>query len=109
MIGSADTYTQGVFVYVRVPYTDTNGDAEGFGFQGVNGSGWAEETHPFSSPSYGTVSGNASSGTVVYPFNANCGTSNEQQSDVEFWIYDSGGSQSGPVVLHLACSAGSAG
>ena len=27
----------------------------GFGFVGVNGSGWAEENHPFWSPSYGII------------------------------------------------------
>jgi hypothetical protein len=110
-IGSADTYTQGVYVYVRVLYTDNDGDAQGFGFRGVNGSGWAEETHPFSGPSYGSVSGDASAGTVVYPFNSNCGSANEQQSDVEFWIYDNGASQSNSAVVHLACSTsgGSAG
>jgi hypothetical protein len=100
-----------VYVYVRLLYTDNDGDAQGFGFRGVSGSGWAEETHPFSSPSYGSVSGDASSGTVVYPFNSNCGNANKQQSDVEFWIYDSGGRQSSSAVVHLACSTsgGSAG
>ena len=36
--------------------TDADDDAEGLAFNGVNGSGWAQETHPFSSPSYGRVS-----------------------------------------------------
>jgi len=65
----------------------------------ANGAGWAEESHPFSSPSYGRVS----PGIIEYPFNHGCGTSREYQSDVQAWIYDTAGRRSPPVIVHLAC------
>ena len=96
-----ESFREGGLVFFRVFYTDPNDDAEGFGFRGVNGSGWGEEEFPFSSPSYGRVS----PGIIEYPFNHGCGTSSEYESDVEVWIYDSAGLQSPPVTVHLACSA----
>jgi hypothetical protein len=98
-ITGVGTYTQGVLVYATVSYSDGDGDAAGLGFRGINGSGWAQETHSFSNPSYGRVS----PGRVDYPFNLACGQSNQYQSDVEFWIYDSGGRVSKSVPVHLAC------
>ena len=92
-------YTEGVLVYISVSYGDGDGDAQGFGFRGANGSSWAEESHPFSSPSFGRVS----PGRVDYPFNLACGQPNQYESDIEFWIYDSGGRLSKSVIEHLAC------
>src|SRR5664280_2820851 len=89
------TYTQGVMVILSVTYTGT---ADGFGFKGINGSGWAEENHPLSSPSYGHVS----PGKIEYPFNHACGTSNAYQSDVAFWVYT--GAARNETTAHLACS-----
>jgi hypothetical protein len=67
-ISSVSTYTSGVFVYFSIQYTDPGHNAGGFGFVGVNGSGWAQEEHPFSSPSYGIVGPNS----IAYPFNLGC-------------------------------------
>jgi hypothetical protein len=92
-------YVEGQLVYARISYTDEDGNAAGFGFRGVNGAGWAPEQHPFSSPSYGRVS----SDHVDYPFNHACGQPNEYESDVEFYIYDSGGRKSNAVTMHLSC------
>jgi hypothetical protein len=79
----------------------SDNDAEGFGFVGINGSGWAEETHPFTSPSYGIVG----SDRIDYPFNLECGTSQQvAQSDVEAWIYDTAGVRSQPVIIQLSCT-----
>jgi Peptidase A4 family len=103
-ITSAGTYTQGELVYFDIHYADPGHDAEGFGFVGVNGSGWAEENHPFSSPSYGIVGPDS----IAYPFNEACGTAQQYDSYVEAWIYDTAGQRSTPVVIHLVC-AGSAG
>jgi RecA/RadA recombinase len=100
VITAVNTYREGALVYLSVRYADADGDAEGFGFRGVNGSGWAPESFPFSSPSYGR----ASPGRIDYPFNHRCGQGSEVESDVEFWIYDSGGRRSTPVVTHLSCS-----
>lgn len=94
------TYQQGMYVYFSLLYKDSNGNAEGFGFRGTRGSGWAEESHPFSNPSYGRVY----PGRVDYPFNLECGTAYEYESDVEAWIYDTAGLQSRPVVIHLTCT-----
>ena len=94
------TYTNGVDVYFSIDYDDPGHDAEGFGFVGVDGSGWAEESHPFSSPSYGIVG----PGTIAYPFNLECGTAQAYQSQVEAWIYDTEGGRSQPVVIQLVCA-----
>jgi hypothetical protein len=95
-----ETFRAGVLVYFRLFYADPNNTAEGFGFKGANGSGWAKETHPFSSPSYGRWS----PGKIEYPFNHLCGEPGEYASDVEAWIYDSAGQSSQSVTIHLACS-----
>lgn len=100
-ITRTETFREGVMVFFRVFFTDANGDASEFGFRGVKGSSWAEETHPFTDPSYGRVF----PGRVEYPFNHGCGTSSEYESDVEVWIGDRAGLKSPPVTVHLACSA----
>jgi hypothetical protein len=99
-ITSVGTYTKGVLVYFDIHYTDPGNDAYGFGFVGVNGSGWAEENHPFSSPSYGIVGANS----IAYPFNEACGTAKRYSSYVEAWINDTAGRRSTPVVVHLVCA-----
>lgn len=99
-ITSVTTYTQGVLVYFDIQYSDPDNDAAGFGFVGVNGAGWAEENHPFSSPSFGTVG----TDSISYPFNEGCGTPQQYDSYVQAWIYDTAGGRSTPVVIHLVCS-----
>jgi serine/threonine-protein kinase len=99
-ITSVTTYTQGELVYFDIGYSDPGHDAEGFGFVGVDGSGWAEENHPFSSPSYGIVG----TDSIAYPFNEECGTAQQYESSVEAWIYDTAGDRSTPVVIRLVCS-----
>jgi serine/threonine protein kinase len=99
-ITSVGTYTQGELVYFDIDYSDPGNNAEGFGFVGVDGSGWAEETHPFSSPSYGIVG----TDSIAYPFNEECGTAQQYESFVEAWIYDTAGDRSTPVVIHLVCA-----
>ena len=101
-ITSVQTYTNGVLVYFGIHYADPGHDAEGFGFVGINGSGWAEEQHPFSSPSYGIVGPDS----ITYPFNLECGTSSQvSQSYVEAWIYDTAGVRSRPAVIQLDCTS----
>jgi serine/threonine protein kinase len=100
-ITSVGTYTQGQLVYFDIHYADPGNNSEGFGFVGVNGSGWAEENHPFTSPSYGIVG----SDSIAYPFNEECGTDQQSDSYVEAWIYDSAGGRSTSVVIHLACTS----
>jgi serine/threonine-protein kinase len=99
-ITSVGTYTQGELVYFDIHYADPGKDAEGFGFVGVDGSGWAEENHPFSSPSYGIVG----TDSIAYPFNEGCGTAQQSESSVEAWIYNTAGHRSTPVVIQLACT-----
>jgi serralysin len=103
-IEQVETFREGDLVFFSLSYTDPNNDAIGFGFHGINGSGWGEETLPFSSPSYGRIS----PGKVEYPFNHACDTGPAYESDVEAWIYDSAGHKSDPILIHLACSAPSA-
>lgn len=97
-IGSLSTYVEESLVYLVVPYSDPDGDATGFGFRGIKGSGWAEESHPFSNPSYGRVT----PGQVAYPFNHACGSGSGLQSDVAFWIYDAAGVKT-LFHAHLSC------
>jgi hypothetical protein len=92
------TYQEGSLVYVSARFS---GDATGFGFRGANGAGWAEESHSFANPSYGRVQ----PGRVDYPFNHACGTSQQYESDVEFWVYNGADKRSGSAVVHLACSS----
>ena len=99
-ITSVGTYTQGVLVYFDIHYADPGNDAGGFGFVGVNGSGWAEENHPFTSPSYGIVGTHS----IAYPFNEACGTAQQYDSYVQAWIYDTAGDRSAPVTIHLVCT-----
>jgi heat shock protein HtpX len=100
-IARVETYRDGVLVLLVLFFGDPDNDAEGFGFRGINGSGWAEEIHPFSSPSYGRVF----PGRVEYPFNHGCGTASETESDVAAWIYDSTARSSAPIAVHLSCTA----
>ncbi|MER5201397.1 hypothetical protein ACWD3J_38780 [Streptomyces sp. NPDC002755] len=90
-------YQRGQLEYLSVSWT---GRATGFGFKGVNGSGWAEEHHRFTSPSYGKVG----SHTVDYPFNLGCGTHHQvKSSDVMFWIETKSGARSNSIVARLSC------
>src|SRR5664280_2459876 len=100
IIPPVETFTDGVMVWVRVHYQDPDGDTAGFGFHGAKWSGWAEETHPFSSPSYGR----AIPAGIEYPFNHECGRPGQYESDIEFWVYDATGLRSASVIVHLACS-----
>ena len=100
-ISSTSTYQEGVLVYIDIHYTNPGHNAEGFGFVGVNGSGWAEENHPFTSPSYGIVGPDS----ISYPFNLACGTAQQYTSWVEAWIYDTSGVRSKPVIIRLVCTS----
>lgn len=104
-----ETFRDGSLVFFRLFFTDLNNDAIGFGFQGVNGSGWARETHPFLYPSYGRISTTnpprLGSVAIEYPFNLRCGTPSAYDSAVEAWIYDRSGIESKHVTIPLSCSA----
>jgi hypothetical protein len=97
-----ETFVEGDFVYIRLYHT---GSPTGFGFVGVNGSGWAQEEIPFSgptSPYWTRVSPNGD--RVDYPFNHLCSTHPENKSDIDMWVYSS--TQRSPRVgINLACSA----
>jgi hypothetical protein len=93
------TYQRGRWVYFDVHYADPGQDAQGFGFMGVNGSRWVEETYPFSSPGRGILGPDS----VTYPLNLECGTARPHQAEIEAWIYDTAAALSQPVVIRLAC------
>ena len=98
-ITRVDTYQRDAMVYAEISYTDTDRNAEGFGFVGVNGTSQPEENYSFSSPSDGIVE----PGSITYPFNQECGTTRQHASYVKAWIYDSAGTRSKSVVIHLVC------
>ena len=87
-------------VYFEISYADPGHNAAGFGFVGVDGSDWAEQSYSFSNPASGIVEAE----TVAYPLNQGCGTGLEYTSTVKAWIWDSAGISSKPVVIHLACT-----
>ena len=99
-ITSVGTYQQGAWVYLDVHYADPGQDAQGFGFMGVVGFRWLEETYPFSSPGPGIVGPDS----VAYPVNLGCGTATQHKGEVEAWIYDAAGVRSQPVVILLDCT-----
>ena len=94
------TYQQGEMVYFELFYTDPGHNATGFGFVGVKGSDWPEQSHSFSNPADGIVEPNS----IAYPLKQGCGTGFEYFSTVRAWIYDSAGNRSKPVIIHLACT-----
>jgi hypothetical protein len=94
------TYQVGEKVYFEIYFSDPGHNAAGFGFVGVQGSDWPRQSHSFSSPASGIVE----EGSVIYPLNQECGTGLEYMSDVKAWIYDTTGTRSKPVVIHLACT-----
>jgi eukaryotic-like serine/threonine-protein kinase len=100
-ITSVGTYQQGVWVYFDVHYADPGNDAQGFGFTGVNGSRWADESYPFSSPGRGI----AGPDSIAYPLDLECGTPLQHTAEIEAWIYDTAGESSQPVTIQLACPA----
>jgi hypothetical protein len=95
------TYQQGATVVFEISYSDPGHDAAGFGFVGVQGSGWLpRQDHSFSSPGDAIVAGNS----IAVPLDQGCGTGIEFTSTVKAWIYDTAGARSKPVIIHLACS-----
>jgi hypothetical protein len=105
IVGS-QTFREGQLVFFKLFFTDPSNTATGFGFRGAKGSPWAEENHPFSSPSYGRVARptSTSQGRIAYPFNLGCGTGSQYESNVEAWIYDRAGQRSPSITVHLACA-----
>jgi hypothetical protein len=95
LINGTGMFREGSLVFAQVSYS---GAATGFGFRGANGAGWAEESHPFTDPSYGRIS----TGQVAYPFNLACSSSGQIETDVEFWVYSDAG-RSPSVTIHLNC------
>lgn len=93
-------YQKSVLAYDSLTYANPGRDAKGFGFVGINGAGWALESHPFSKPSFGIVG----TDRIDYPFNLACGTAQQFNSWVEAWIYDSQGLRSKPVEVPLVCT-----
>jgi hypothetical protein len=104
---------EGVMLYLSVSFRDLPGFARGFGFRGIKGSGWAEESHVFDSPSYGRVhlqKDPLPGGRVEYPFNHGCGTPGVIETDVAFWIYNEAGAGGRTYVeRHLRCAPGGVG
>jgi hypothetical protein len=103
-ISGTGTYREGGLVYARVNFTDPDGRASGFGFEGVGGAGWGRENHPFSDPSFGRIS----PGQVDYPFNLACDSPEQYESDIRMWIYGDDITTE-PVTIHLACTTEAAG
>jgi hypothetical protein len=99
-ITSFSTYQQGEMMYFDVYYADPGNNAAGFGFAGADGSSIGQETHSFSSPGDGIIE----SGSITYPFNQACGTPQRHSNSVRFWVYDTAGVRSKPVLIHLDCA-----
>jgi len=96
---SAGTYQQGASVYFDLRYADPGTDARGFGFMGVDGTSWVQETYPFSSPNLGIVGPDS----IAYPIDLECDTAEQHAAEIVAWIYDAAGASSQPVDIRLAC------
>jgi len=94
------SYQRGEMMYFVISFSDPDHDAAGFGFVGANGSDWPRRHYSFSSPGDGIIEANR----VAYPLDQGCGTGLEYASDVRAWIYDTAGTRSKPVIIHLVCS-----
>jgi serine/threonine protein kinase len=95
------TYQQGVTVFVDIYYTDrANEAADGFGFMGVNGSPIAEVNYAFSSPGDGIVE----PGSITYPFDEGCGTTQQRSDSVDVWVTAAGKRSPPYPPVHLACA-----
>ena len=98
-----EIFRNGDLVYTRAFFLDPDNDAVGFGFQGTTAQTF--EDHPWSQPSYGNVSRNASPGEIEYPFNLVCSTSPENAFDLNFWIdYTALGEKQALGQVHLTCT-----
>jgi hypothetical protein len=95
------TYQQDEMMFIDIYYADPGNNAAGFGFAGADGSSMGQRTFPFSSPGDGIIE----PGTITYPFNQACGTSQRHSSSVRVWVYDTAGVRSNAVVIHLACAS----
>jgi hypothetical protein len=100
-ITSISTYRQGVWVYFDVHYADPGNDAQGFGYNGLNGTWRVSGSYPFASPDRGIVG----TRSVAYPLDLECGTAKQHKADIEAWIYDAAGASSQPAVINMSCSA----
>lgn len=110
-----ETSVEGDYVYFRLYYTnslnpqnDPLNKVNGFGFVGINGSGWGEEEHPFSNLYWARY--RPGFNRVDYPFNHLCSTQPENKSDVEAWVLvlnPDGSIRDGSpgVPIHMTCSA----
>jgi serine/threonine protein kinase len=99
-ITSTFTYQDGDRVYFEIFFSDPGHNAAGFGFVGVEGSDWPVQNYSFSSPASGIVEADS----ISYPLPQGCGTGLEFTSTVKAWIYDTTGTFSKPVIIHLACT-----
>jgi len=96
------TYQQGAMVFIDIYYTDRDNNATGFGFTGVDGSSIAEVNYAFSSPGDGIVE----PGSITYPFNEGCGTTQHRSDSVDVWVTGAAGKRSPPYPpVHLACGS----
>ncbi len=81
-------------------YSDPGNNADGFGFMGVDGSSVGEQNHLFSSPADGIIE----TGSIAYPINQGCGTSQPRSNRVKVWVnYNADAQQSKSVTIPLVC------
>ncbi len=94
------TYPQGSQMVFVIYYSDPGNNADGFGFMGVDGSSVGEQNHLFSSPADGIIE----TGSIAYPINQGCGTSQPRSNRVKVWVnYNADAQQSKSVTIPLVC------
>jgi hypothetical protein len=67
---------------------------------GVNGSPIAEVNYAFSSPGDGIVE----PGSITYPFDEGCGTTQQRSDSVDVWVTAAGKRSPPYPPVHLACA-----
>ncbi len=100
VITGSFTYPQGSQMVFVIYYSDPGNNADGFGFMGVDGSSVGEQNHLFSSPADGIIE----TGSIAYPINQGCGTSQPRSNRVKVWVnYNADAQQSKSVTIPLVC------
>jgi hypothetical protein len=88
-------------MFFDIYYSDPGNNANGFGFVGVQGSSVSEQNYPFSSPADGIIE----TGSIAYPIDQGCGTSQPRSNHVKVWVNYGASARSKSVTIPLVCPA----
>jgi hypothetical protein len=88
-------------MFFVIHYSNPGNNADGVGFEGVDGSSVAEQYYPFSSPADGIIE----TSSITYPIDQGCGTSQQHSNRIKVWVTYGAGARSKSVTISLVCRA----